>query len=103
MTECERHQWIVHTGSGRVYCRNCDAKLGPLEVEERLNAVERLEPVAEATWRLVSSSPSDKEEGLYCVVCGTNILHVDALLKALAAAGYGEECDDGIHSEQGPV
>jgi len=51
----------------------------------------RLEAVAKAAWRLVSSSPRDEEEGLYCVVCGTNILHTDALLKALAAAGYGED------------
>jgi len=43
MNKCERHQWIVHTGSGRIYCRNCDAKLGPREVAERLYALEVLE------------------------------------------------------------
>jgi len=49
----------------------------------------RLEAVARAARKLLC--PSLEENGVFCVVCGTNILHTDALLNALAAAGYGED------------
>jgi len=78
MSKCEWHRWIVHTGSGRVYCRNCDAKLGPREVEERLNAVERLEAVAEAAHYL-------------CQMMDGDYYPLTRLRKAIAAAGYGDD------------
>jgi len=85
MNECERHRWMVHTGSGRVYCRNCDAKLGPREVEERLNAVERLEAVAEAAQFLCQMIAGNNPW-----VVGTSV-PVMRLRRLLAAAGYEED------------
>jgi len=55
----------------------------------RLKDYAKLEAVARAARKLLC--PSLEESGVFCVVCGTNILHTDALLNALAAAGYGED------------
>jgi len=92
MNECERHHWLVHSGSGKVYCYNCDAKLGPLEVEERLNAVERLKALADAARFALDFH-------IYCTKDYAQLDGVDRwrrevvnkLREALAAAGYGED------------
>jgi len=54
-----------------------------------LERYDALEEVAEAAWRLFYRPLEN--EGMFCETCGTNILHMDALLNALIAAGFEED------------
>jgi len=64
---------MVHTGSGRVYCRNCDAKLGPRDVEERLN---ELESVKKRLWTAATIGYEASGRGYSERIC----VEVEALL-----------------------